>query len=732
MATQDPSPRPGPVSYRGRSSLPMASSNTDDQEVLQFEPFQLMPRGPPPLKEFLDIWDVNNLNDINKKQHHTDLYANDNLIVRRAQEFQIRITFDRAYNPLQDQFLVEFVMGRYPQVSKGTYIPIRIDEERPQSWQGRVLESKDNMVTVGITATPDCIVGKFRMYVAVITPYGIRRTQRDPNTDVYILFNPWSQADSVYLDDEAELGECILNETGVLYHGEVKDISVRPWSYGQFEYGILDACLYVMDKASMPLINRGDAVKVARMASAMMNSKDDDGVLVGNWSGDYIYGVAPTAWTGSVEILLNYANSGMPVCYAQCWVYAAVFNTFLRCLGIPARVVTNFYSAHDNNGNLKTDLIVDENGQVDKERTKDSIWNYHCWNECYMARPDLPQGFGGWQVVDATPQETSDGLYRCGPASVYAIKHGQVCYPFDAPFVFAEVNSDVVFYKRNKNGTLEQVKVDKTHVGQLVLTKDIGSDKSRDITSQYKFPEGTEEERTVLEKAEEFGCSRVQSTLPPADVELRITVQDVMVGNDFQLSLEFKNLTELKRTASVYISGNIVYYTGVTSSEFKFKTQKVKLEPFEYKKVTLDVNSKEYLSKLVEQANLNFIITGRIPETGQIISAMQVVALHTPKLSVKVSGSQKVSEESFVTVEFTNPFKYNLENVSLRVEGPGLMKAKNKVYSVIPPNSSLTWTESFSPWRPGPAWLIASLDCAALRQVYGHVEVNIQSSEGGL
>lgn len=26
-----------------------------------------------------------------------------------------------------------------------------------------------------------------------------------------------------------------------------------------------------------------------------------------------------------------------------------------------------------------------------------------------MARPDLPDGFGGWQVVDATPQETSDG-----------------------------------------------------------------------------------------------------------------------------------------------------------------------------------------------------------------------------------------------------------------------------------------------------------------------------------
>lgn len=50
-------------------------------------------------------------------------------------------------------------------------------------------------------------------------------------------------------------------------------------------------------------------------------------MLVGNWSGDYLYGVPPTSWTGSTEILLTYESSKMPVSYAQCWVYAAVFNT---------------------------------------------------------------------------------------------------------------------------------------------------------------------------------------------------------------------------------------------------------------------------------------------------------------------------------------------------------------------------------------------------------------------
>lgn len=59
-----------------------------------------------------------------------------------------------------------------------------------------------------------------------------------------------------------------------------------------------------------------------------LNSQDDKGVMVGNWSGDYSGGTAPTAWTGSPEILLKYVNKGYePVRFAQCWVFAGVMNT---------------------------------------------------------------------------------------------------------------------------------------------------------------------------------------------------------------------------------------------------------------------------------------------------------------------------------------------------------------------------------------------------------------------
>lgn len=58
-----------------------------------------------------------------------------------------------------------------------------------------------------------------------------------------------------------------------------------------------------------------------------VNSLDDNGVLIGNWSGDYSRGTNPSAWVGSVEILLSYLRTGYSVPYGQCWVFAGVTTT---------------------------------------------------------------------------------------------------------------------------------------------------------------------------------------------------------------------------------------------------------------------------------------------------------------------------------------------------------------------------------------------------------------------
>ena len=46
-----------------------------------------------------------------------------------------------------------------------------------------------------------------------------------------------------------------------------------------------------------------------------------------------------------------------------------------------------------------------------------------------MERPDLSGHYGGWQALDATPQEPSphspSGVFTLGPAPVVAVKEGR-------------------------------------------------------------------------------------------------------------------------------------------------------------------------------------------------------------------------------------------------------------------------------------------------------------------
>ncbi|KAM9100150.1 coagulation factor XIII A chain [Sarcophilus harrisii] len=719
--------------FSGRRALPPNNSNGEENELPTEEISGLLPRGVQ-LQEFLNVTDVHLFKDswdTNKVEHHTDRYYNEKLIVRRGQSFYIQIDFNRPYDPQRDIFRLEYVIGRYPQETKGTFIPVPIVSEfQSGKWGAKIILKENRSVRLSVQSSPECIVGKFRMYIAVWTPYGIFRTKRNPETDTYILFNPWCEEDAVYLDNEKEREEYVLNDLGVIFHGNFDDVKTRSWNYGQFEDGILDACLYIMDKAQMDLSGRKNPVKVSRVASAMINAKDDQGVIVGSWDNIYAYGVAPSAWTGSVDILLEYQSSGNPVQYGQCWVFAGVLNTFFRCLGIPARIVTNFFSAHDNNANLQMDIFLDEDGKINPKLTKDSVWNYHCWNEAWMTRPDLPVGFGGWQVVDSTPQENSDGMYRCGPASVQAIKHGHVCFQFDTPFVFAEVNSDLIYITVKKDTTHMVEAVDKTHIGKLVITKEIGGDGKQDITENYKFPEGKEEERLALETALMYGAKKPLDTEGihqfRADIDMDFEVEKAVLGKDFKVTITFRNSTNRRYTATAYLSGNIVFYTGVAKSEFKNQTFDVKVEPYSFTNEEVQIKAGEYMGQLLEQASLHFFVSARINETSKVLAMQKSTVLHIPTVNLKVRGQKVVGSDMVVTVEFTNPLNETLYNIWIHLDGPGVMKPTRKMFRELPPNSTLTWEEVCRPWVPGSRKLMATLNCDALRHVYGELDLEIQ------
>ncbi|XP_069812139.1 LOW QUALITY PROTEIN: protein-glutamine gamma-glutamyltransferase 6-like, partial [Dendropsophus ebraccatus] len=340
--------------------------------------------------------------------------------------------------------------------------------------------------------------------------------------------------DEVYMANEEERKEYVLNDHGVIFMGNDKHISGVGWNYGQFENNILNICLNILDRSlnahkdpASDYSQRHSPIYVGRVVSAMVNSNDDYGVLEGKWEKDFSDGVDPNSWNGSVEILWKWFNDNYkPVKYGQCWVFAAVMCTVLRCLGIPTRVITNFNSAHNTDGNMAIDMHYDAEGKfleissdsigmfssftlsyfeslivyhyrLDRKGLSDHLLklggqtskrNFHVWNESWFMRRDLGLFYSGWQVLDSTPQEQSQGVFRCGPTSVIAVKEGDLHIGYDTPFVFAEVNADRVTWVVHKDGSKEKAHNDSKYVGKH-QHQGIGNDSRVDITHNYKYPE---------------------------------------------------------------------------------------------------------------------------------------------------------------------------------------------------------------------------------------------------
>uniref|UniRef100_A0A3B3C300 Protein-glutamine gamma-glutamyltransferase K n=1 Tax=Oryzias melastigma TaxID=30732 RepID=A0A3B3C300_ORYME len=668
----------------------------------------------------------------NRTEHHTDLYQNDNFIIRRGQTFQMWITLSRPFDPHSDTLHLHLKTGPIPAVAKGTHVIVPLVEDLEDNrWEAAVVEKDDKKIKLSVNSPSTAVIGRYQLTVETTSANGQAVSTHDPANDIYMLFNPWSEDDSVFLDAEEERQEYVLNDVGRIYYGTEDQIGERTWNYGQFDSGILPACLYILEKSKTLNSGWGDPVNVVRIVSAMVNSPDDFGVVSGNWSGNYSGGTSPTVWSGSVEILKQYhASKGSPVNYGQCWVFAGVTTTVMRCLGIPTRTVTNFSSAHDTDVSLTTDVYLDENLEPLDSMNADSVWNFHVWNDCWMARPDLPPGNGGWQAVDSTPQETSNGVYRCGPASLAAIRNGQVYLKYDCPFVFAEVNSDKIYWQKNADGTFSKIYSEKNVVGHSISTKAVGSDERDDITYMYKHAEGSEEERIAVETACRYGSKADTYASPTAeDISIKVVMEGdgPKMGSDAELSIKLSNNSSKKRNVTLHSQLAVMYYTGVYKATVQKDKVDVELLPNEGKKTTLEwaLIYNTYKEQLVDQAALMLTLSGRVKETQQVLATQFSFRLRTPDLVIKPIGKAVVGKKMAVEISFTNPLPQVLKAVAFNMEG--IAEILSKLRNNIGSQASITVTEHFTPTLAGPRKLVASLDCRQLTQVHGVSDILVEA-----
>ncbi|KAJ7999637.1 hypothetical protein DPEC_G00196470 [Dallia pectoralis] len=676
------------------------------------------------MTEALDIgsWDLEC--EFNNTDHRTELNGAKCLIVRRGQPFTINVHLrSGVYQPGGSALDLTVETGPQPSDQYGTRASFGLtDQIDTSSWSAAVTSPPGTMVSLCICSPPDAPIGRWRLTLGQAGQF-----------EFVLLYNPWCTGDTVYMESEEELAEYVLAQDGIIFRGNSQYPIPTPWNFGQFEEGILNACLRILDMNPKCLRNPGkdasgrrNPIYVSRVISAMVNCNDDRGVLLGNWSNDYADGVSPMSWRGSVQILRNWDRDACaPVRYGQCWVFAAVACSVSRALGIPCRVITNYQSAHDSNSDLVIERHIDENGQLTKA-TKDSIWNYHCWIENWMTRPDLQSGFDGWQAVDPTPQELSEGVFCCGPVPLKAIKQGEITAKYDGPFVFAEVNADVHTFRKLKDGRKQKV-ISTTVVGLMISTKSVGSDDREDITHLYKYPEGSDEERETFTKA-----NHQNKLLQPENAGLLIAIKvspDMRKGCDFDVFAVVTNNTSSDKKCSLVFGSRAVSYNGILGGNCGFKNLlNVQLAPREEKRIALRMNFSTYAGHLTEDnmIRLAAYLVDLATQTAYLV--VRNIVLANPEIRIRILGEPKENRKLAAEITLQNPLSVSLQDCCFTMEGSNLTDGKilsQRLESAVEPGQDAKVKIYFTPTRSGLRKLVVDFDSNKLCHVKGYRNVII-------
>ncbi|XP_034022916.1 protein-glutamine gamma-glutamyltransferase 2 [Thalassophryne amazonica] len=676
------------------------------------------------MAQALDIENWNLECEFNNKDHHTDLNGADRLIVRRGQPFTISLYLrSGGYQPGLSCLDCIVETGPQPSEQGGTRAFFGLNASVDVScWSASVSSAPGNMVALCICSPSDAPIGRYTLTLG-----------QSGRVEFVLLFNPWCPGDAVYMDSQQNLAEYVLAQDGIIFRGSSKYPIPTPWNFGQFESGILDASLRILDMSRKCLRDpgkdcskRGNPIYVTRVLSEMVNCNDDKGVLMGNWSGNYDGGLSPMFWRGSMEILHSWdRNACVPVRYGQCWVFAAVACSVSRALGIPCRVVTNYNSAHDSNSNLVIEHYIDEDGLSTKDQ--EMIWNYHCWVESWMSRPDLTCEFNGWQASDPTPQEKSEGVYCCGPVPVRAIKEGELTFKYDAPFVFAEVNADVHSFMKKKNGSTKKV-VSTTLVGQKISTKSVGSDARDDITHLYKYPEGSEEERQTYSKANHQNKLVLQKENPGLHLTIKVS-SEMKKGCDFDVFAVVTNNTAIEKKCRLVFRSCAISYNGVLGGNCSFKDLlNVELSPGAERRVPLRLNYSKYGDQLTEDDLICLTSLLIDYNTGDAMLALRNIVLENPEIKVRILGEPKVKSKLAAEITVRNPLPEPLQGCCFSIEGANLTGGHvitERLNSTVGPGEDAKVKIYFTPSHSGLRKLLVDFDSDRLCHVKGYRNVII-------
>ncbi|KOB68589.1 Hemocyte protein-glutamine gamma-glutamyltransferase [Operophtera brumata] len=242
----------------------------------------------------------------------------------------------------------------------------------------------------------------------------------------------------------------------------------------------------------------------------------------------------------------------------------------------------------------------------------------------------LSSGYGGWQAIDATPQEKSSGLFQCGPAPLEAIKQGVIGLGYDVEFMLASVNADLM------------------SIGRKILTKKPyvfdpnGDGDVEDITPQY-FSVAKNLENDVTFKLRD--------------------IDTVQIGKEFRVSA---------RNIKASLSAVSVFYNGVRAEPVKKVEGKIFVGPGKVERISILVTASDYLPKLVEYCNMKISAMAIVEETKQSWADDDDFQVLKPNINIKFNEDLILGQSATATLSFANPLEVPLTNCEFRFTSSGI------------------------------------------------------------
>ncbi|KNC77324.1 hypothetical protein SARC_10212 [Sphaeroforma arctica JP610] len=356
------------------------------------------------------------------KAHHTDGYRVDlGFVIRQNQKFDLIVETD---SPLKNGETILMATDLGPDVASPQFMTHTVEEG-----------SHDKEYIVTVMAEDEEPLGKYEdliFYVAQVEEGHAKPSEQYMYSypfPVYLIFNPWHPNSVFYMEDEADLEEYVLSERGPVYTGTAHTHEAIDWWYGNQDELALEAAFWMLKTLDSNKMH--DPLAIVQHIShniGMVNMTDKnipirgrlDGILEGRWAEDFpAPSHEPGYWNSTIDIISRWKDAGhKPVKYGQCWVFAAIQNTYLRTLGVPTRQTSAMASMvgaspkvfSDHKDHHVVNYYYNRNGTlVYKEG---HVWNFHSWNDIFMKR--AVKKYSGWNVMDGTPGGT-------GPAPVQAI-----------------------------------------------------------------------------------------------------------------------------------------------------------------------------------------------------------------------------------------------------------------------------------------------------------------------